>query len=175
MHRAIPHFSYHTILNDCFSLVFSWQVGDLSKLAFLHMVVKKITEAYHVSTAKIQYVLFWSISVQVKSFPKSLQMSSFIHLQILLFFLAFLSISLSSASRLQPRHTGGWRGKALLALPSSWPIRRSGSGHHPLPLRCPFPAVRHHPLHLPAQVRRTGRPDQVALVVQPQCLINIFQ
>lgn len=95
-------------------------------------------------------------------------MSSLIHLTFTILFtyllvvvfvviVIFLSISVSPAPCLQSRHTGRGCSQALLALLSNWPIRGSRSDHHSLPLLSPFRALHHHPLHLPAKVRHTGR------------------
>lgn len=103
-------------------------------------------------------------------------MSSLIHLTFTILFIyfgcccycwvfVFFSISVSPASCLQPRHTGRGCSQALLALLSNWPIRGSRSDHHSLPLLSPFCALHHHPLHLPAKVRHTGRsrPHQLSV------------
>lgn len=81
----------------------------------------------------------------------------------------YLSSSVSSAARLQPRRASGRRGQALLALPQDRPIGLRRGGHHPLPLRRPLPALRHRPLYLPAEVGRTARhPNSPRSIPLPQ-------
>lgn len=79
----------------------------------------------------------------------------------------YLSSSVPSAARLQPRRASGRRGQALLALPQDRPIRLRRGDHHPLPLRRPLPALQHRPLHLPAEVGRTARHPNSQRLIPP--------
>lgn len=100
----------------------------------------------------------------VKSYTSSIYHIIYL-LVVVVAIVVFLSISVSPAPCLQPRRTGRGCSQALLALLSNGPIRSSRGDHHSLPLLCYFRALHHHPLHLPAKVRHTGRswPHQLSV------------
>lgn len=117
----------------------------------LNTILVKLHYNCSICISNSYFVLIFVICVSKASFDHMMSSP-----QCVFFFnSSFHSFSVSSASHLQPRHASGRRSQALLALLSNWPIGCSGGDYHALPLRSPFPALHHHHLNLPAQVRQT--------------------